>query len=456
MTSSISRDAPSQFAALLRRSKFASYDQKIGQVYTAFGGHAHRGDWGLKRPLPQKIRVRRPLITISSVDSINQQTEWERSGPSTRFVEQWNEMGMDQVTPDETSAFAGDRAASIDSDFARRPGMSDLERVQPFARRRTLAKEVPMKNIHKMRPKEFERYLDRLRQLRPKFNEFVLKEGPKLLAQGQATKAQSYTSVAQIRAHPSSESIPDHFISQEVSLSAGGEGTTWIEQRPHPLGGLTYTTTSPLQSLYFFPPVVGRLVDLNSKTTTTTTNSAEGATHSGVFIAAVSGVLATVEGSDMKGQRLVDFGPYGRPDSSEEKWNERNPHQGIVPLRINNASVQRIPRVVGVKPEDLVKGAKLTGVRASVWEPKAFYNAALPGSPDWVKNNTANVVVDVPSGVQTQPRQQRLGSIFNKPKIPQTPASTSKGVVTANVMDTLGRLIKKQKDGGDEEQEQEQ
>ena len=32
---------PSPFGALLRRSKFASYDPKIGQVYTSHGGHAH-------------------------------------------------------------------------------------------------------------------------------------------------------------------------------------------------------------------------------------------------------------------------------------------------------------------------------------------------------------------------------------------------------------------------------
>ena len=82
---------PSQFAALLRRSKFASYDPRISQVYTSHGGHAHRGDWGLKRPLA--IRKREAFITIKAVDSHVQQTEWYGAEQKVRWVRSIQELG---------------------------------------------------------------------------------------------------------------------------------------------------------------------------------------------------------------------------------------------------------------------------------------------------------------------------------------------------------------------------
>ena len=84
--------APSQFAALLRRSKFASYDPHIGQVYTAFDGHAARGNFGLKRPLA--LRRRNAHITVQAVDSHEQQTVWKSAEQANRWIRMWDEVGV--------------------------------------------------------------------------------------------------------------------------------------------------------------------------------------------------------------------------------------------------------------------------------------------------------------------------------------------------------------------------
>lgn len=440
-SSTISRDAPSQFAALLRRSKFASYDQKIGQVYTAFGGHAHRGDWGLKRPLPQKIRVRRPLITIASVDSINEQTEWERCGPSARFVEQWNEMGVDQLVSDEHAARG---AADFDSEFARKPGASDFERQTGI--QYPTPTGIPVKNIERMQPHEFERYLERLRKLRPKFQAWVISD----------SKAQDMLASAGVRARknddsdfrlsalaprPKMQSLPDQFISQEVSLAAGGDGAPWIEQRPHPVGGLSYASTSSLQSHFLFRPVRGRLV-----TDTARVDTYGVAQPGGVFGAAVGGVVAAVEGRGAQGLRTMDFGPYARPDTDPNKYAPRDPHQGVVALRIASASVYRTPTVVGEKPQDVIKGAQLKRVRAEFWNPAQFQNGALPGTREWVASQAANTVYI------GQGKHRPMAMTMKTPTV-GTQDTKLKRRTSAGVMGMLGGILKKQPLPKDEDEE---
>src|ERR1700722_3029272 len=84
---------PSAFAVLLRQSKFASFDPAIAQVYQTHGGDAFRGNWGLKRPLA--LRRRTAMITVSSVDSRYQQTEWESGEGKARLVKKLEELDTD-------------------------------------------------------------------------------------------------------------------------------------------------------------------------------------------------------------------------------------------------------------------------------------------------------------------------------------------------------------------------
>ncbi|ORX89262.1 hypothetical protein K493DRAFT_234175 [Basidiobolus meristosporus CBS 931.73] len=62
----------SSFARLFRTSKLASYDPKINQVYTTFGGFRDIGDWGLKRNLPVTLRTK--FIDVQALDTLEHQT----------------------------------------------------------------------------------------------------------------------------------------------------------------------------------------------------------------------------------------------------------------------------------------------------------------------------------------------------------------------------------------------
>lgn len=104
-----STSTPSTFATLLRRSKFASFDPQIGQVYATHGGYAHRGDFGLKRPL--SLRRRDARITVKSIDSRHQQTEWRSAYLDAKFMQKQQETGC-PVTLHDALDFAQDSSWS--------------------------------------------------------------------------------------------------------------------------------------------------------------------------------------------------------------------------------------------------------------------------------------------------------------------------------------------------------
>ncbi|EJD51296.1 hypothetical protein AURDEDRAFT_111872, partial [Auricularia subglabra TFB-10046 SS5] len=429
--STISKDAPSQFAALLRRSKFASYDQKIGQVYTAYGGYAHRGDWGLKRPLPNKIRVRRPLISIGAVDSFNEQTEWDRRGPAARFVAQWNEMGMDQAKPDDGGIVPDNDAPIIDSDFARAPNESPFARAAGQRPSSRGPSQVPVPNIEKMRPAEFERYLDRLRKLRPKFKQFIIDvhDGDRNRVYVSNLSTKETRKPSDLHMHLESavaiaHTLPDLFISQEASLSASGTRTAWIEQRPHPIGALSYTASGALQSHLLFPPAKGRLIN-----NTQSPNTRTGAPPSTQYIAAISGIAATVEIHDNT-VNVMDFGPYAREDSDQDKYRHREASSGVVPLRISRATVHRVPRVVGDHPEDLHERTGIDNVAAEPWTSRQIANPSIPGSPEWV-------AIEAKAEPGVQPKGRPLPLSAARPNV----QPTEKKRVSANVLGMLNKVL---------------
>ena len=408
MTSVVSKDAPSHFAALLRRSKFASYDQRIGQVYTAHGGFAHRGDWGLKRPMPNKIRVKRPYISIGAVDSIYEQTEWSRRGPAARWVDGMEEMGMDQATQHGAFGSKTDRPRNtLDSDFARRPDSDPLTLQRP-PHEREPSKHVPMLNTERMRPAEFDKYLGRLRELRPQFKEFLVERHAKptydefgtglgsssgrtvdptrlksadqvvrlTAVQNKPGTYQYPTTVEELKLDiasdaPDSQQLVTGFISQEKSLSAGHDRADWIEQRPHSLGALSYSVTSALQTRLLFPPVKGRLVEQID-------------THKH-FTATVAGLVAHVEGPAVASHAEMDFGPYSKREDDPTKWTYRDSRRGVARMRLRELDLVRIPRVVDDVPEDLAQGTVIDKVSASGHLSSGVPNPYFPGSQQYLE-----------------------------------------------------------------------
>jgi hypothetical protein len=81
--------AEQSFARLLRTSRLASYDPHIPQVYTTFGRHRKRGDWGLKRNLPTTVHTN--VITVQALDTPEHQTPFESAQAQVWQLERWKE-----------------------------------------------------------------------------------------------------------------------------------------------------------------------------------------------------------------------------------------------------------------------------------------------------------------------------------------------------------------------------
>lgn len=70
----------------------------------------HRGDWGLKRPLPlrETTRSSAPTMRVYEVDTINLFTDFESAGDHVRTLEKWREMNIPLATkPEERSTGSG-------------------------------------------------------------------------------------------------------------------------------------------------------------------------------------------------------------------------------------------------------------------------------------------------------------------------------------------------------------
>ncbi|BGP30304.1 hypothetical protein JCM10296v2_002058 [Rhodotorula toruloides] len=96
------------YSALLRRSKLATLNPRIDQVYTApSSSRAHGNNYGLKRPLPTKSTRAAPFVRVLELDSDDGRTGYRKATRETKFTRQWAEVGVGiQAT------VLGDRAGS--------------------------------------------------------------------------------------------------------------------------------------------------------------------------------------------------------------------------------------------------------------------------------------------------------------------------------------------------------
>ncbi|KAI7887461.1 hypothetical protein K492DRAFT_170354 [Lichtheimia hyalospora FSU 10163] len=85
------------FAGLLRNSRLAKYDRKLGQVYCVSRENQQKGNWGLKRNLPSVIRT--PFVTISDLDTAEHQTPWRSGTNQVMFVRRWKENFVNSKKP---------------------------------------------------------------------------------------------------------------------------------------------------------------------------------------------------------------------------------------------------------------------------------------------------------------------------------------------------------------------
>ncbi|KAF9261440.1 hypothetical protein L218DRAFT_870174, partial [Marasmius fiardii PR-910] len=300
----------SPFAELLRRSRFATFDPSIRQSYYTPPEHAHRGDWGLKRPL--SLRRRNAFVSIPApFDSRAQYIEWSNAEKEVRFMRRFEEM---EVSPTLKMNVMGSTVWSpweqtlgtknlnnwvLDSEFgfpeegveAEEMAEQRIQRTEEaqnekldenltgmgqkgpgqYGSRRQIIEEsakvnlVP--NIFAMSPKEFDRYIRKIRELRPQFREYVMRvwAEEKRKAEEKQAQAQSQNPSPPYHSGPQPENRKDppnlleaaqdrwigrhiKFLEHHTASTFADPNSTAIEQRPHQVAGLLYARLSPLHS----------------------------------------------------------------------------------------------------------------------------------------------------------------------------------------------------------------
>ena len=107
----------SPFGELLRRSNFAAYDPAIRQTYAAPPSYVHRGNWGLKRPIAN--RVRHSAIVLRQFEEHAHYIEWDKAPAQVDFVRRVEALNIaPQLEPNTPWMLSlGPAADAIDSDF---------------------------------------------------------------------------------------------------------------------------------------------------------------------------------------------------------------------------------------------------------------------------------------------------------------------------------------------------
>lgn len=396
----------STFAELLRRSKFASYDPSIGQVYSSHGGHLHRGNWGLKRPLP--IRRRNAHITVKAVDSREEQTEWKFSDKEARFTKMWEEVG---VTPElvegpwqKKIGIVGTAEWKMDSEFARER-REEQKSVPQKASDGVYGPTTAVPNVHAMSDAEFERYLNQARRLRPAFGAFL-----KNVAQNKRELLQEPAAFESLWRSSWTTGNRDAkmFLGSQAHQTFNSPESRAIEQQPQTFGGLTYTKASKLQSQLLHKPEPGRVLTTIA---------------SGASLTSFAGMTPTIISEHRKSLSKVDW-------KTLSLHGERDSQDGTDSLRLSNVKIARISQVVGKNPQDLRDTSLSAAVVADDMLAISRSNPHTPGSPEYVAHD-GNMKVSVKSIVSTRPKPTM--------PTPSGPETTS----SATILSSLVGILKK-------------
>ena len=257
--------SPSPFASLLRRSKFASYDPTIGQVYTTHDGNAHRGNWGFKRPLA--LRKRDKYVSVEAVDSPEQQTEWSPRESEARFIKRWEEVATEPNVRDAWERHYMNSRPVHQAELAKEDRNGNI--VNPAVQRRRLDEDsnqrqyvAPGPLVSSMTPRAFARHLDKLRRKRPEFLEFLSQEAKRTTQSKSVSRQLVAPSAYEESALGSAEIVRRRFLQKQSQAIYETPDSRAIEQRPHRNGGLSYAHTSHLTHFFTTGEQPGRSLDL--------------------------------------------------------------------------------------------------------------------------------------------------------------------------------------------------
>ena len=262
----------SAFPELLRRSRFASFDPTICQSYGTPPSHLHRGNWGLKRPIAQ--RKRNAFISLKNFEEHEHYIEWNNTESQVRMINRVEELNVAPKLVPHVPWYVGlGPAASspwsmMDSEFSSpKCGMPLPRKSIPtfttdliglglrgkgqYGRKSTI--DSPSShdgylhpNLHAMPPRVFNRYLKKLRSLRPEFQKF--------LKENQVSTSIRESGVPSGNLHI--RFLGQHFEKQfqdnrnETDTDVHPNQPQSIRQQPHRLGGLMYASPTYLESYF--------------------------------------------------------------------------------------------------------------------------------------------------------------------------------------------------------------
>lgn len=416
--------SPSPFATVLRRSKFASYDPKIGQVYTTFGGDSHRGNYGLKRPLA--LRTREPFITIASVDSLQQQTEWSRAEKETRWLRKVAEVSR---TPEvvhgsdlwRKSGPDGRFNWKVDSDFSL--GAADPAVVLEAKKKSRDRGLASIHNIDAMTPKQFQRYLEKLRALRPAFREFlqvekaedrnIEEDGPT----GRPQRRNKVESSNLLKQSIYPTDLHKTFLSKHAGQSIDNPESLALEQDVHPNGALAYTHLTDLEHYFWRKPLPGRAVAKIKS-----------------FIVSFAGFNARLPFNQSEGIQFADW------KSLVERGVDTG--RGISKFRVSQTEVFIPPQVVGRKPEGIANMDVRMYVSSRDRLDITRANPHLPWTREYVSQVSDAPITGMRPGLTNPPSEKKKKSAYEL-----SVSSKGEEANSQHLLDSLYVLLEKQQRG---------
>ena len=414
--------SPSPFASLLRRSKFASYDPKIGQIYTTFGGDSHRGNYGVKRPLA--LRTREPFITIASVDSLQQQTEWSYAEKEARWIRKVAEVSR---TPEvihgsdlwKKSGPNGMFQWRIDSDFAL--GTTDADAALEAKKESQSHDQGSTPNVDAMTPKQFQRYLEKLRTLRPAFRGFLEAEQAKTArAKGKGRNTPSWK--GKVRSSNLLEQsryetdLHKTFLSKNMAQTINAPDSHVLEQDVHPNGALAYTHLTDLEHYFWRKPLPGRAVGKARN-----------------LVVSFAGANASLPLRKSEGIQPVDWKSLVERGADTGK--------GVSKFRISQMEVLKPPQVVGDKPE----GTADMDVRMWVASHGRLDMVAANPNLPWTREYVSHVSDSPITG--TRPGMTNPPPVKKKPHYELGESSKNQEAESQRLLESLYVLLEKQQRG---------
>jgi hypothetical protein len=410
---------PSAFSTLLRHSKFASYDPAINQVYTSFGGYAHRGHWGTKRDLPpkRKHKVQDPLVSssgsrgsarrnpvafISALDSAEGQTEWTSAEKDVRWLRRLEELGSGTHLNDMSAwskrvGGSGGRAVGdVDSEF------DSASSAQKTSQQMTSA----LPNTQAMSERQFKAYIAKLRSQRAEFHEFLQATG--VGQEGDEPRAVPMYAYAQL---PSTNHT--RFLAHMNQKAAAQPTSNTLTPVPHPSGGLDYLNPTPLMSQLLYPnPVKGRYIqppDRNMKL-------ALSLKYESTAIVSVAGYNAVLQqGESSALNRPIDWHKLVERDFSQPV------EQPSSEYRVESLELYEVPSVVG-KSRQNIEGAEIK-IRVRDWSKRLEEraNPHRPGTFEYVAHKDTRTLNAEPISMKARtisplkPFEDARGSAMDSP-----------------------------------------